>query len=130
MEVKADKLVKAYVKIRDRRRELLSEYEQQDNELKEKIEILERELLEMCKEMGVENFRTEFGTVSRSIQKRYTTNDWHSFHQFIKEHDALGLLEQRIAQLNMRTFLDENPDLLPPGLNVDSKYTIKITRRK
>jgi hypothetical protein len=130
MEVKADKLVKAYIKIRDKRQELLKQYEQEDGRLKEQLEMIDRELLDMCKEMGVENFRTEFGTVSRGIHKRYSTNDWHSFHQFVKEHDALGLLEQRIAQMNMRAFLDENPDLLPPGLNVDSKYTIKITRRK
>jgi len=38
-------------------------------------------------------------------------------------------LEKRIAQTNMATFLEENPDLLPPGLNVDSKYTISIRRK-
>ena len=130
MEVKADKLVKAYVKIRDKRRELSSEFEKQDEALKDQLAVIERELLETCKEMGVDSFRTEYGTVSRRVQKRYMTNDWHSFHQFVKEHDALGLIEQRIAQLNMRNFLEEYPDLLPPGLNVDSSYTVQITRRK
>jgi len=39
------------------------------------------------------------------------------------------LFERRISQLNMQQFLEENPDLLPAGLNVDSKYTVSIRRK-
>ena len=83
----------------------------------------------MCKETGADSLRTEFGTVTRRVAKRYWTNDWHSFHEFLKEHGALELLEKRIAQTNMSTFLEENPDLLPPGLNVDSRYTVTVRRK-
>jgi hypothetical protein len=49
-------------------------------------------------------------------------------YRFIKDHDAVELLERRVAQLNMKTFLQENPGLLPEGLNVDSKYSITVRR--
>ena len=129
MEIKADKLVKTYVKIRDKRKELADQYEKEDGDLKEALETIEGELLEMCKETGADSLRTEFGTVTRRVAKRYWTNDWHSFHEFLKEHGALELLEKRIAQTNMSTFLEENPDLLPPGLNVDSRYTVTVRRK-
>ena len=129
MEIKADKLVKTYVKIRDKRKELADQYEKEDGNLKEALETIESELLEMCKETGADSLRTEFGTVTRRVAKRYWTNDWHSFHEFLKEHGALELLEKRIAQTNMSTFLEENPDLLPPGLNVDSRYTVTVRRK-
>lgn len=129
MEIKADKLVKTYVRIRDKRKELADQYEKQDGDLKEALETIESELLEMCKETGADSLRTEFGTVTRRVAKRYWTNDWHSFHEFLKEHGALELLEKRIAQTNMSTFLEENPDLLPPGLNVDSRYTVTVRRK-
>lgn len=129
MEVKADKLVKAYVRIRDKRKAIAEAYEREDNELKEFLETIEVELLEICKETGADSLRTEFGTVSRRVAKRYWTNDWHSFYQFLKEHGAMELLEKRIAQTNMGTFLEENPDLLPPGLQVDSRYTVSIRRK-
>ena len=129
MEIKADKLVKAYVRIRDKRKELADQYEKEDGDLKEALETIEGELLEMCKETGADSLRTEFGTVTRRVAKRYWTNDWHSFHEFLKEHGALELLEKRIAQTNMSTFLEENPDLLPPGLNVDSRYTVTVRRK-
>ena len=129
MEIKADKLVKTYVKIRDKRKELADQYEKEDSNLKEALETIEGELLEMCKETGADSLRTEFGTVTRRVAKRYWTNDWHSFHEFLKEHGTLELLEKRIAQTNMSTFLEENPDLLPPGLNVDSRYTVTVRRK-
>ena len=119
------KLVKVYVKIRDKRRALAEE----DKELERQLETIGIELLEIMRTMGVESMRTEFGTVSRRTNTRFTTNDWHSFHQFVKEHDALNLIENRISQGNMGQFLEEHPDLHPPGLNVDRKYTAVITKR-
>lgn len=129
MDMKADKLVKTYIKIRDKRKEIAEQYEKEDAELKESLELIESELLEVCKQMGADGFKTEYGTVTRKVAKRYWTSDWHSFHNFIKEHNALELLEKRIAQTNMSVFLEENPDLLPPGLNIDSKYAVTIRRK-
>lgn len=129
MEITADKLVKAYVKIRDERSKLHQEYEANDAELKEQLEMIERELLDMCKAVGADSLKTPHGTVSRKVQKRFWTNDWHSFHKFIKEHDALDLFERRISQTNMAQFLEENPDVMPQGLNVDSKYTVSVRRK-
>jgi hypothetical protein len=128
-DVSADRLVKAYIKIRDKRKQLADEFEKQDKDLEETQDAISEKLLEVCKTMGADGFRTEFGTVSRRVSKRFWTNDWHSFHQFLLEHKMPELLEKRIAQSNMATFLEENPDLLPPGLNVDSKYTISIRRK-
>lgn len=124
-QAKADQLAKVYVKIRDRRREL----EKQAAELKEQQDTIGLELLEICKEQGAQTIRTEFGTVSRRTSKNYWTSDWESFTNFIKEHDAFALLQQRINNTNMVQFLEENPDLLPPGLNADVNQTVVITKR-
>ena len=125
----ADKLVQTYVKVRDKRKVLADEFKDKDKELQDILDIIEAELLEACKTTGADGFKTEFGTVSRKVSKRYWTNDWHSFHEFLKEHDALDLMEKRVSQSNMNTFLEENPDLLPPGLNVNAKYTVVIRRK-
>jgi hypothetical protein len=124
-EATANKLVKIYLKIREKRAEL----SKQDSELEEQQEIIEAELLSICKETGADGLRTEFGTVSRSVKKRFWTSDWSSFYDFVKEHNALELLEKRVAQSNMATFIEENPDLVPPGLQVDSRYTAVIRRK-
>jgi hypothetical protein len=130
--IPTDKLVKAYVKIRDARKELSEKFEQEDSVLKDSLDVIEAQLLEACKAIGADSIRTQFGTISRTVKKRYWTNDWYSFHEFVKEHEAYGtmnLLEKRIAQTNMSTFLEDNPDLHPPGLNIDSRYSVVVRRK-
>ena len=127
--IPTDKLVKAYVKIRDARKELSEKFEQEDSVLKDSLDTIEAQLLEACKVIGADSIRTPFGTISRTVKKRYWTNDWHSFYEFLKEHGVLELLEKRVAQTNMSTFLEENPDLHPPGLNIDSRYSVVVRRK-
>lgn len=124
-ELNADKLTKIYVKIREKRRELAAE----DEKLKEQLDTIADKLLEICKEQGLTTMRTEHGTVSRRLTKNYWTSDWGSFIDFVKENDAFSLLQHRINSTNMAQFLDDNPDLHPPGLNVDAHNTIVITKR-
>jgi hypothetical protein len=83
---------------------------------------------DMMKAMGVTSVRTEQGTVVLSVSTRYSTQDWDSFKKFVVEHDAVDLLEKRIAQGNMNQFLEENPGLVPPGLNSTSEYDISVRK--
>ena len=123
-EVSAERLTKIYVKIREKRRELAK----QDKELEEQLAEVSSALLEICKEQGAATIRTEHGTISRRISRRYWTNDWESFYKVVKEHDAFHLLHQRISNKAMQEFLNEHPNLMPEGLNVDSRYTVTVTR--
>ena len=124
-EVNTEKLAKIYVKIRDKRREL----EKQVAELKEQQDLVGSQLLEICKAEGAQTIRTQYGTVSRRITKNYWTSDWDSFFKFLKDNDAFSLMQQRINSTNMAQFLEENPDLHPPGLNADVNQTIVIVKK-
>jgi hypothetical protein len=130
MTVSADKLVSTYIKIRDAKDTLVREHEQALKSLTEQMEIIEQELLELCKSTGQDGGRTPYGTFTRTVKERYWTNDWDSMYRFIKENDAPELLERRIAQGNFKEFLKDNPDKLPEGLNVDSRYSITVRRAK
>lgn len=123
-----DKLVKAYIKMRDARKALSAEYEEKDKAIKEQMEEVERHLLEACKRAGGNVSIPGVGTVIRGVDTRYWTSDWESIHNFIKENDALELLERRVAQRAMAEFLKANPDKMPKGMNVESKYTVTVRR--
>jgi len=124
----AEELAKIYIKIRTAKEEAADRHKQEIAEFNAQLETISAEMLEICKELDVSSMRTNEGTIIRKVHTRYATNDWDSLYQFIKEHDAYGLLEQRLHQTNMKQFLEENPDLLPPGLWSDSKYTIVVKR--
>lgn len=124
-QLNADRLAKVYVKIREARRELAKK----DKELEEQLGLVSQQILDICREQGASTIRTEHGTISRRTTKRFWPTDWESFYKFIKEHDAMSLLFQRINTSNMEQFLEENPELHPPGLNADVTQTVVITKR-
>jgi len=124
------KLTTIYIKIRDKRAENKREFEEADADLKEQMEVLEAQMLDVCKEMNADSIRTPHGTIIRSVKSRYWTNDWDSMYDFIEKEGAFGLLEKRLHQTNMKDFLAENPDLYPVGLNVENSYTVVVRRSK
>lgn len=126
--VPTDKMVRAFIKMRDAREVLKNDYEEQDNKIKEQMEVVKQHLLQLCQQAGASSIKTPHGTVIRGVQTRYWTSDWEEMYTFIKEHDAIDLLERRIAQRNMAEFLTNNPDKLPKGLNTNSEYTVTIRR--
>ena len=125
-----DRLVSVYVKIRDKKNELATTFAEQEKELDGKLEKIKQALLEHCKETGIESVKTASGTFWRTQRKRFWTSDWEAMNRFIVGNEALDLLEKRIHQGNMKEFLEENPDVLPPGLNADSEYSITVRRKK
>lgn len=128
--IPTDRLVKAFIRMRDKRAELKAQYEEADSAITKQMDVVRHHLLEVCKKAGANSINTNFGTVIRSVKTRYWTSDWEEMHTFVKENNALDLLERRIAQKAMGEFLTNNPDKLPKGLNVDSQYDVTVRRSK
>lgn len=123
-DVTTEKLVAVYQKMGA----ALSELERKQEEIKAQRTLVVNQLLEILKETGAESMRTKAGTVSRVLRNRYTTTNWPELYDFIKKHDAFELLQQRIHETNMKNYLDENPEELPPGLNCLSSYSISVRK--
>ena len=123
-----DKLTATYIKIRDYRQAKARAFEAEDKQLEEQLNLIQLQMLEVCKQNNASSIRTEHGTIIRQLKSRYWTNDWDSMYSFIKQNNAFGLLEKRLHQTHMKEFLSENPDKLPMGLNVEQEYTIVVRR--
>lgn len=124
-----DVLTKTYIKIRDKRAELKAAFEQQDEILEAQVNAIKAELLDYCKAQNIDSVRTQSGTFYRTMKTRYWTNDWDSMNKFILENQVPQFYEKRLNQTVMKQFLEENPDVLPPGLNVDSEYVITVRKK-
>ena len=129
MAVSVDKLVKAYTKIRDKRSELTSKYKEEEGKLREQQDKVKLALLEYCKEHEVDSVRTASGLFYRTVKQRYWTSDWESMHKFIMDNKVPEFFEKRLNQTHVRQFIEENPDLIPLGLNVDSEYAISVRKK-
>ena len=128
--VSIEEMVEAYRNVRETIAKRKEVFEAQMEKLEKSLEVISSAILEFCNEHNLDSVKTPVGTVSRRVQSRYWTNDWDSMYSFVREHDAFGLLERRIHQTNMKQFIEENPNLLPMGLNTDSRYSIVVRRSK
>lgn len=122
--VPAEKLVRVYLKMKTAK----SDLEVQVKKIDAQMDQVKAALLAYCKEQSLESVRTTEGLFYRSVKKRYTTNNWEAMGKFVLEHQVPELYEKRLHQGNIQQFLEEHPDLLPPGLNVDSEYTITVRK--
>jgi hypothetical protein len=122
--VPAEKLVRVYLKMKTAKVDLEAQVKKIDTQMDQ----IKAALLAYCKEQSLESVRTTEGLFYRSIKKRYTTNNWEAMGKFVLEHQVPELYEKRLHQGNIQQFLEEHPDLLPPGLNVDSEYTITVRK--
>ena len=122
-EINIDKLVSIHAKIKAK----IEALDSQVAELEEQRTEVRLAIKDMMKEQNLQNVKTNSGTVSLMTKTRYNTQDWDSFKKFIIEHEVPDLLEKRIAQGNMATFLEENPGVVPPGLNSITEFDIRVT---
>ena len=129
MTIPVEKLVGAYTKIREKRAEISAKFKEEDGSLAEQQDKIKRALLDYCKDQGVDSVRTASGLFYRTIKQWYWTSDWSSMHAFIMDHNLPDFFEKRLNQTNVRQFIEENPDILPAGLNVDSEYVISVRKK-
>ena len=120
---KADKLTAIYIKMR----EAIRGKEEEIKEIKVQQDKITEELDLFFGEKG-ESLRLKSGTVSRRLQTVYQVSNWDEMHNFVLEHKAAHLLEKRVHGRNMKEFLEVNPDVVPPSLQVIRKHIISVRK--
>ena len=123
-QIPLEKLTRIYRKIYLKAQEVQRQLDRLDEQKKE----IKLAMKDQLRELGVSSVKTEGGNISTSTKTRYYTDDWESFKAFMVEHDALDLVEQRIAQTNLKFFLEENPGVVPMGLNSMAEVTVTVTK--
>lgn len=121
-----EKLMQAEINMR----EAIEDLENKVKDIKAKRAQIQNALNEACQKLNVTSLKTSVGTLTRTLKTRYWTTDWPEMYKFLKENDALELMEKRISQSNMKDFVANNPDLFPPGLQATSEYSVSIRKNK
>ena len=119
------KLISDYITIRDKKAELVSEHklqlERYDRVLK-KIEGLLSDALG-----SAESIKTPAGTAYRSVRTSATVKDRDALIDYIKTHDAWGLVPSRVNETAVAELMESTGEL-PPGVTVARRATINVRR--
>lgn len=123
-----DKLARIYMKMRAAIQEVEREYDGKIEALKAQQQEVKNAIKDQMLASGSKSVRTDHGTVMLTEKRRFYTQDWDSFKKFVIDQEAVELLERRIHQTNMAKFLEENPSLVPPGLNSDTEFDVSVRK--
>ena len=128
-KIQLDELVETYLRIRNKRDELTREFQMKDQELKNDLAQLEQVMLSSCNEVNADSIKTSKGTIIKSLKENYVCSDWGNFKDFIRENDAVELLQQRIHQANFKEFISSREEEgLPPGISSMREFSITVRK--
>ena len=126
---KLDEMVKAYIAIRTARENLYRQYKTKDAELGAELGQLEQVMLDECNSMNVESVRTNNGTITRTVKEQFACNNWDEFKQYVLEHGALELLQQRIHNGNFTEHMTNHEgEGLPPGISSVREFSVVVRK--
>jgi hypothetical protein len=128
-DIQLDELVKVYLTIRGQKDKLYNDYKTKEAELKSELVQIEQVLLSKCNEMSADSIRTGAGTIIKTLKEEFVCSDWGSFMDYLKEHNAIELLWQRLNQSNFREHMITHANEgLPPGISTMREFNIVVKK--
>lgn len=128
-EVTVDRLMKAYIAAREAGEKLTREYKESYARISEQKEIFENELLRLAQLQGVTGFKVEgIGAAYEDTELQCSGADWGVFYTWMKENDALDMLERRIKASEIKKYMGEHEGAIPPGVNTFSRLRMKVRK--
>lgn len=122
-----DQIVGAYVKLRDKIKEIEKRHEEELAPHKANLATLDNHLLAHLLDNNVESVKTKYGTTYKSIHAQVRVADGHEFRQFVIANGAWNLVDFRANKPAAQAYVSQN-NAPPPG--VDYSEFVKIGVRR
>jgi hypothetical protein len=123
-----ERLLKAYVKMRDKRSQLKREFDEADGSLRKKMGLVEAELLKMLNAAGSDSLKVT-GVGQAFLTKKVTVKatDWNALWNYILESKHIDLLQKRVASRAVQEFVDTEGEM-PPGVDMHTERVVSVRR--
>ena len=124
-----DEAIEAYVNTRDELRAKQHAFKLEEDAMKLRMEQISMWLRDKADELGVDSFKTQFGTAYRSVKTSYrvATGGWDAFIGWVKETGNFQCLEKRVAKLATKEIHDDT-GAIPPGLDYVAEVEFDVRR--
>jgi hypothetical protein len=122
-----DEAVQHYVDMRDHLTEKRREFEAFEANIKLDLEKTSMWLRDKADELGVDSFKTQFGTAYRATKVSYRVGDWDLYVKWLIETGNYAhCVEKRCAKLAVQE-IHNDTGVLPPGLlhNVEVEMDVR-----
>ena len=124
-----DEAIEAYVNTRDELRAKQQAFKLEEDAMKANMEQISMWLRDKADELGVDSFKTQFGTAYRSVKTSYrvATGGWDNFIGWVTETGNFQCLEKQVAKLATKEIHDDTGEI-PPGLDYVAEVEFDVRR--
>ena len=122
---KLDELVKAFIDTRTEIKKIEGRHKGELAKPYKLREMLAERILKQLADAGVEMVRTDYGTATAVTHDSVSCSDPNALTDYIREHDALELLDRRPNKTACKEFLKAHGQL-PPGVKMNSKQDVSV----
>lgn len=123
----SDKLVAAYVMLRDQKKEMMDRHKAELEPINTKMALVENAMLDALNGQQAESVRTEHGTMYKLKRTSTKVVDWDVALAYILDNDLEHMLERRVSKSAVEEFLAANGEL-PPGVAMTTDITVGVRR--
>jgi|LauGreSuBDMM15SN_2_FD.fasta_scaffold16857_2 hypothetical protein len=126
--MKISEAIEIYIKLRDKKAQLKSDYEALAAPITDKLDKLEAKLLDMFNKTGSESSKTEFGTAYVTTRATASVADREVFLDYVKANEEWDLVTLRAP---LKESLDQFRLLhgdIPPGISLREERVVNVRR--
>lgn len=120
-----DKLVAAYVQLRDKKKELDEAHKEAMRPVNDKLEWLENRMQRSLLDSGVRSAKTSNGTAYLQERVSAVVEDWDEVLGYVQQHSAWDLLERRVAKTAFEDRLKAGDAIPGVRRTVDLKTNVR-----
>jgi hypothetical protein len=122
-----DQAVAGYIKLRDRKKEIVDEHKEVLAPYNEKLLKLENWIQHELQSQGATNVKTGHGTAYLSTTTRPKVEDWNAFLDHIRANDLWSLLERRPCKQAVDEYIEGSGEV-PPGVSIKREVNARVRR--
>lgn len=123
-------LVQEYVERRDELSTKRKNFKEIERELKSEMEMLETQILDIQRELGVESISTKGFTAFQTPKTFVRMGDWDTFSKWILDTGNIQCLEKRCAKLAcIEVEETDGVDLASIGLEKSKEISIQVRKK-
>ena len=128
-EFNADEITGQYLYVRNARAARSAAAAKDDAVFKEELTRLEGIMGKWLDKVGLKTAPCVHGTFYKEVEILPAADDWDTFYEWIKEHDAFQFLHKRITAVEVSKYMEAHKDeetSLPPGIRVEKKWKVIV----
>ena len=123
-----ERLLRAYIKMRDTRTDAKRQFDQADKAMVEKMGLIEAQLLKMLNAAGSDSLKVSgVGQAFLAKQVVVRATDWNALWEHILKSKNIDLLQKRVSSTAVQEYVKTEGEL-PPGVDMITERVVNVRR--